>query len=145
MLRQDAADASWCKEREVVALTVAFEVGCHCCMAMHSALLAPEHPQLVAAVRAGTQLPSPRLQALADFVRALIATRGRVPEPTRQAFSAAGFSAQQALDALLGTNVYLLSTFANVLTEAPLDPAFEAFRWTEPASQSAAVPSDGLL
>jgi len=119
-------------EREVVAMTVAFEVRCHYCMAMHSALLAREHPQLVAALRAGAALPDARLQALADFVRALIAQRGHVPEAAWQRLRAAGYSERQALDALLGTSVYLLSTFANVLTEAPLDAAFEAFRWTAP-------------
>jgi uncharacterized peroxidase-related enzyme len=119
-------------EREIVAMTVAFETGCHYCMAMHSALLSREHPELVTALRAGTRLPDARLQALADFVRAVIAHHAHVPEATWQAFTGAGFTAQQALDALLGTNVYLLSTYANILTDAPLDPAFEAFRWVKP-------------
>jgi AhpD family alkylhydroperoxidase len=121
-------------EREVVAMTVAFEVGCHYCMAMHSALLARsgEHSQLVAALRAGKVLPTPRLQALAEFVRVLIAHKGRVPEDSWRAFTEAGFSNRHALDTVLGTSVYLLSTFTNVLTEAPLDQAFEAFAWTEP-------------
>ena len=121
------------REREVVAMTVAFETGCHYCMAMHSALLSREHPELVTALRAGTRSPDERLQALADFVRAVIAHHAHVPETTWQALTQAGFSAQQALDALLGTNVYLLSTYANILTDAPLDPAFEAFRWIKPS------------
>lgn len=119
-------------EREVVAMTVAFGVGCHYCMAMHSALLSREQPQLVEALRAGRPLPTPRLQALADFVRALIAHKGQVPGAVWHTFTAAGFSAQQALDTVLGTSVYLLSTLTNVLTEAPLDVAFEAFAWTKP-------------
>lgn len=120
-------------EREVVAMTVAYEVGCHYCMAMHSAQLAREQPQLLAALRAGSPLPTPRLQALAAFVRALIGHKGRVPEAEWRAFIDAGYAAQQALDTVLGTSVYLLSTFTNVLTEAPLDAAFEAFAWTKPS------------
>lgn len=116
-------------EREVVAMTVAFETGCHYCMAMHSALFSRERPELVSALRDGKHLPDARLQALADFVRAAIEHHACVPDATWQAFTEAGFTAQQALDALLGTNVYLLSTYSNILTEAPLDPAFEAFRW----------------
>lgn len=119
-------------EREVVAMSVAYEVGCHYCMAMHSALLSRDEPQLVAALRAGTPLPSARLQALSEFVRAVIQHHAQVPEPTWNALIAAGFTRQQALDAVLGTTVYLLSTYANILTDAPLDPAFEAFRWTKP-------------
>ncbi|HET8932458.1 MAG TPA: carboxymuconolactone decarboxylase family protein [Polyangiales bacterium] len=120
-------------EREVVAMTVAYEVGCHYCMAMHSALLTPDAPQLVAALRAGTQLPDQRLQALSEFVQALVKHHGQVPEQAWSNLIAAGFTRQQALDGVLGTAVYLLSTYTNVLTAAPLDPAFEAFRWTKSA------------
>lgn len=122
-------------EREVVAMTVAFETGCHYCMAMHSAMLTPEHPQLVAALRAGSALPNARLQALSEFVRAAIAHHAHIPEQTWRAFTDAGFNNQHALDALLGTSVYLLSTYTNILTDAPLDPAFEAFRWLKPQAQ----------
>ena len=121
-------------EREVVAMTVAFHIGCHYCMAMHSALLSREHPQLVEALRAGSPLPTARLQALAVFVRALIAGNGLVAEDTWRAFTEAGFSPRHALDVVLGTSVYLLSTLTNVLTEAPLDAAFQAFAWERPAS-----------
>jgi AhpD family alkylhydroperoxidase len=119
-------------EREVVAMTVAFETGCHYCMAMHSTLLSREHPELVASLRAGATLQNTRLQALSDFVRAAIAHHAHIPEPTWRAFLQAGFTAQQALDAVLGTSVYLLSTYTNILTEAPLDPAFEAYHWVKP-------------
>jgi alkylhydroperoxidase family enzyme len=97
---------------------------------MHSALLSQEHPELVGPLRTGAALADPRLQALADFVRALLERRGQVPEDTWQRFQSAGFSEQQALDAVLGSGVYLLSTLSNVLTEAPLDAAFQAFRWS---------------
>ncbi|HTU60966.1 MAG TPA: hypothetical protein VMF89_21080, partial [Polyangiales bacterium] len=110
------------------------ETGCHYCMAMHSALLSREHPDLVAALRAGTRLPDERLHALADFVRAAIAHHAHIPDATWEAFTRAGFTTRQALDALLGTNVYLLSTYTNILTDAPLDPAFEAFRWVKPTA-----------
>jgi AhpD family alkylhydroperoxidase len=124
-------------EREVVAMTVAFHMGCHYCMAMHSALLTREQPQLVAALRDGAPLPDARLQALRELVQSLVEQRGRVPEPTWRAFIAAGFNQHQALDVVLGTSVYLLSTLTNVLTEAPLDAAFEAFRWEpRPATDS---------
>src|SRR5688572_32988354 len=45
-------------EREVLAMTVAFEQGCEYCMALHSALLAKDPAQagLSAALRAGTPL-----------------------------------------------------------------------------------------
>lgn len=122
-------------EREVVALTVSFENQCHYCMAMHSALLsrAPENAGLVAALRAGTALADPRLEALRLFVRAILRHRGRVPAERWQALEQAGFAEEQALEILLGTSVYLLSTLTNILTGAGDDPPFAAFRWQPPA------------
>jgi AhpD family alkylhydroperoxidase len=122
-------------EREVVAFTVAFEIGCHYCMALHSALVArtPAVPQgFVEALRAGTALAQPRLEALRSFVQDLVRNRGRVSDARWTALEAAGFTEAQALDAVLGTGVYLLSTLTNVVTRAEVDPAFEPFRWTRP-------------
>jgi AhpD family alkylhydroperoxidase len=127
-------------EREVVAMTVAFENECHYCMAMHSALLSrePESSALVLALRAGTSLPDPRLEAVRLFVQAVVRQRGRVPAETWETLERAGFGEAQALEILLGTSVYLLSTLTNVLTGAEDDPAFAAFRWQRPDATRAA-------
>lgn len=118
----------------MVALTVAFENECHYCMALHSATLAKADvpPAVLEALRAGTELPVPRLEALRTFARAVLLGRGRVPEDVRAAFERAGFDERHALDVVLGVGVYVLSTLSNILTEAPLDPAFEPFRWSKP-------------
>lgn len=118
-------------EREVVAFAVAREIECHYCMAMHTALLvrSAADEALIAALRNGSPLAEPRLEALRQFVRALVVARGRPSEAEWRALLVAGFEPQQALEALLGTGVYLLSTLTNVLTRAELDPPFEPFRW----------------
>jgi uncharacterized peroxidase-related enzyme len=126
-------------EREVVALTVAFEIECSYCMSMHSALLArsPETPPgFVESLRTGSPLDDPKLQALRQFVRDVVHTRGRVSEESWRALDAAGFTEAQALDAVLGTGVYLLSTLTNVVTRAELDPPFEPFRWHKPGARA---------
>ncbi len=119
-------------EREVVAFTVAFEIECHYCMSMHSALMAraahvPEG--FVASLRAGTALADARSEALRQFVREIVVERGRASEERWRALDAAGFTEEQALDVLLGVGVYLLSTLTNVVTGAELDAPFEPFRW----------------
>ncbi len=118
-------------EREVLALTVARFNGCHYCMAMHSAMLAgtAEGAPLVGALREGTALPSPRLEALRRFVLRVLETRGAVGSEAEQALLLAGFGAREALDVVVGVATYTLSTYANRLTDAPLDAAFEAHRW----------------
>jgi len=53
-----------------------------------------------------------------------------VPESLAAALRAEGFTPQGQLDVLLGVGVYLLSTIGNVLTRAPIDPAFAEFVWS---------------
>lgn len=126
-------------EREVVALTIAFENECHYCVALHSALLTQSSadPRLIAALRDGVALDDGRLEALRRFARSVYLDRGRVAPETLAAFERAGFDAQNALDVILGVGVYVLSTLVNVVSAAPLDPAFAAFAWTKPGSATA--------
>ena len=121
-------------EREVVAMTVAFEQGCHYCMALHSALLTrtPELAPLVAALRAGSELPDVKLEALRSFVQVIVNECGRIPTARMTAFMAAGYGETAALEVLLGTTVYLTSTLVNLVTAAELDPPFQAFHWEKP-------------
>lgn len=120
-------------EREVVAMTVAFEHRCHYCMAMHSATQA-EHAEIVTALREGRALPVAKLEALRSYARALVLHRGHVPVAIAEAFTAAGYTGQQALEVVLGVATYTLSTFMNIVTDAPLDPPFAAFAWQPPVS-----------
>jgi uncharacterized peroxidase-related enzyme len=119
-------------EREVVAMTVAFERRCHYCMAMHSKLTAAEHPREVAALRDGTPLADERLEALRALTRELASRGGDVSKPTTDRARAAGFRNEQLLEVALGVATYILSTSLNVLTEAPLDDAFAGQAWPAP-------------
>lgn len=119
-------------EREVVAFTVAYRNGCEVCMALHTSLLAkePAHAGFVAALREGTPLDDPKLEALRRFVVAVHASHGRVSDEAWSAFVAAGYGEEQALDVVLGVGVYELSTATNILSNAEVDAAFAPFAWT---------------
>jgi alkylhydroperoxidase family enzyme len=119
-------------EREVVAMTVAFENGCHYCMAMHSATLAPEHPEVVTHLRDGSELRDARLEAIRLLARDLVRGRGQLSAERRVAVTDAGLSNEDVLDVVLGVGAYVLSTFTNIVTDAPLDPAFAAWDWRRP-------------
>ncbi|MFD9888985.1 carboxymuconolactone decarboxylase family protein [Amycolatopsis sp. NPDC059027] len=118
-------------EREVVVMTVAARNECHVCVAMHSEILAAkEAPSaLIEALRAQERLPDARLDGLRVFTLAVMDSAGAVPEETLQAFLAHGFTARNALEVVLGVGTYTLSTFANRLTDAPLDEALAPFAW----------------
>jgi AhpD family alkylhydroperoxidase len=118
-------------DREVLIMTVAARNGCHLCVAMHTASLhgLAAAPELVAALRAQSPLPSPQLEALRRFVLTVMDTTGDVPSDALEAFTRAGYTPRNALEVVLGIGTYTLSTFANRLTAAPLDDAFADHAW----------------
>jgi len=52
-----------------------------------------------------------------------------VEEADLNRFLQAGFTHEQALEVVLGAATTTLSSYANRLTRAPLDPAFATFSW----------------
>ncbi|PTR44855.1 putative peroxidase-related enzyme [Rhodococcus sp. OK611] len=118
-------------EREVLVLTIATRNECHVCVALHTASLtraaAPE--QLVQDLRSRQPLSDPRLEAIRRFTLEVLDAAGGVDEAQMQAFLDHGFTRRNALEVVLGVGTYTLSTFANRMTEAPLDPPFAPFAW----------------
>lgn len=128
-------------EREAVQITAAATHGCGFCVAGHTAISykkARLDAGVVDALRAKATVPDPRLDAVARFTEAVIASRGAVSDDELASFHAAGFSDQQALEVVLGVSLATLCNFANNLGQPPLNEQMEAYRW-EPASGQAAA------
>jgi alkylhydroperoxidase family enzyme len=102
---------------------------------MHTATLARHDadPALIEALRDGTTLPEPRLEALRRFTVAVLDHRGAVGDAELDALLAAGWQPRHALDVVLGVGTYTISTFANRLTAAPLDEPLQEYAWTPAA------------
>ncbi|HKN55935.1 MAG TPA: carboxymuconolactone decarboxylase family protein [Amycolatopsis sp.] len=118
-------------EREVIVMTVAARNGCHICVAMHTGILTSldADPALIESLRAKASLPDARLNALRDFTLITMDTTGDVPPEALSTFIEAGFTPRNALEVVLGIGTYTLSTFANRLTQAPVDEAFAEHAW----------------
>ncbi|WGW11772.1 carboxymuconolactone decarboxylase family protein [Saxibacter everestensis] len=118
-------------EREVLILTIATRVECHYCVAMHSAMLAKSgtDPELISALRKAAPLSDGRLEAMRQFTLQVMDKNGDVSDQELAAFLGAGYTSRSALDVVLGLGTYTLSTAANRMTRAELDPPFEAFTW----------------
>ncbi|WP_018681101.1 carboxymuconolactone decarboxylase family protein [Actinokineospora enzanensis] len=118
-------------ERETVVMTIATHVGCHYCVAMHTATLtrqsAPD--DLIESLRAEKSLPDERLETLRRFTLAVMAGRGEVEPDILDTFLAAGFTRRNALEVVLGIGTYTISTYANRLVDAELDAPLEPYRW----------------
>jgi uncharacterized peroxidase-related enzyme len=119
-------------EREVVQLVAATEHGCDFCVAGHTAVAlnkAKLSADTVSALRERSTLPEQKLQALAAFAKAVIATRGNVSDQQLGAFQAAGYEQQQALEVILGISLATLCNFTNVFARTPLNPELAKYRW----------------
>lgn len=117
--------------REVVILTIATRNGCHVCVAMHTAKLAAlgAGDGVVAALRGQRPLADLRLEAVRAFTLEVLAATGAVSDAELEAFLAAGYTAQNALEVVLGVGAYTMSTLANRMVRAPLDDQLKPFAW----------------
>ncbi len=119
-------------EREAVQITAAATHGCGFCVAGHTAISykkAGLSDGIVDALRGKLPVPDARLDAVARFTEAVIASRGAVEDAALDRFKAAGFDDQQALEVVLGVSLATLCNFANNLGQPPLNPQLEAYRW----------------
>ncbi|MFE7567300.1 carboxymuconolactone decarboxylase family protein [Streptomyces sp. NPDC057539] len=117
--------------REVIVMTVAVRNACHLCVVIHTGKLRAlgARDELVDALREQRPerpLPDERLEAVRQFTLAVLATAGGVDDETLDAFLAHGYTERNALEVVLGIGAYTLSTLANRLTRAPIDPGFGA-------------------
>lgn len=117
-------------EREVVQITAARLNGCEFCIAGHSALALKKaglEREAVVRLQRGQPTGNARLDALQAFAAALIERRGAVADAELQAFLAAGYGPQQALEVVLGVSLAALCNYANVLAGNELNPELRPY------------------
>jgi uncharacterized peroxidase-related enzyme len=120
------------KERETLGLANAVENGCEWCVAFHSfvALKVGVDPEAVDHIRMGGEPRDIRLRALTRLTRQLIATRGKLETADLDAFVAAGFSKDQALEIVAGLAVSIMANYAGNFVDPQLDAPFQDQRWS---------------
>ena len=117
-------------EREVVQITAAVLNQCGFCKAGHTALSTKKkllEPQAIEALRNTTALDDAKLNQLALFTQSVIAKKGNVADDELQAFFAAGYNEQQALEVVLGVALATLCNFANNLAHNEINPQLQAY------------------
>ncbi len=118
-------------EQQTVLLETSRENGCEYCMAAHSTVAGMEGvpEDVIRALRDGSPIDDPRLEALRLFTRKVVEGRGRLPNTDVQSFLDAGFTRAQILEVLLGVTQKTLSNYANHIAGTPLDEAFAESAW----------------
>lgn len=119
-------------ERQIILMTNNRLNGCEYCMAAHTTISqgAGVPAEVIEALRSGSALADPKLEALRRMAEVINETRGYPGEDDLTAFFAAGYSKRNLLEILIGTSLKILSNYTNHITGTPLDAAFAANSWT---------------
>ncbi len=117
-------------QQQLILLVASVENGCKYCVAAHSsgARLAKLDKQVIEAVRTGNPIADERLEALRRFTAALVVKQGHARDEM-EAFLAAGFSKQNALEVVMCISMKTLSNYSNHLMGIPLDAALSRMEW----------------
>ena len=123
-------------EQQVVYMTSNFENECHYCMAGHTALakLQKMQPAVIDALRNGTEIPDPKLEALHRFTALVVRNRGWVSDADTDAFLAAGYSRLNVLEVILGVATKVMSNYTNHIAHTELDSFMRGNEWVKAAA-----------
>lgn len=126
-------------ERQIVLMTNNRLNGCTYCMAAHTSIsqMAKVPADVIEALRNGTLIADPKLEALRTFAAIVNEKRGWVEQDEIDAFLAAGYSEQSVLEVILGTSLKIMSNYTNHVTQTPLDQAFAPNAWENPVQHAA--------
>tara|TARA_R110001592_G_scaffold321037_1_gene599393 strand:+ start:134408 stop:134977 length:570 start_codon:yes stop_codon:yes gene_type:complete len=121
-------------EQEVIFLVLSRENGCSYCVGAHSFIAdkmsgVPKH--VTDAIRDGKSIDDVKLQALANFTKILLNTRGLPTKSEVEDFIKAGYSERQILEVILAISVKTLSNYSNHLCDPVLDDVFAPRAWSE--------------
>ena len=89
-------------------------------------------PEDIEALRTGAKLANSRHEELRRFTRALIRSQGKIVEADLDAFLAAGYTPQQALEVVLGIAIKTMSNYTNSIAGTPLDKVVKSYEWQKP-------------
>lgn len=119
------------REREILGLSNAVANRCEWCVAFHTFVAGKVgvDPATVTAIRNGQAPTEPRSRALNRFTTQLIERRGDVAGGELEAFLAAGFDKQQALEVVVGAGVSLMANYAGNFVGPELDGFLVEHRW----------------
>lgn len=118
-------------EQEVVFLAASRANGCDYCTAAHSMIadMKSKVPKdTLEAIRAGREIPDPKLAALHRLTTEMVRTHGLPADNVVRDFLGAGFSESQLLYVVLALAVKTLSNFSNHAMATQVDERFAAYR-----------------
>lgn len=117
--------------REIIQTAASVENACKYCVAGHTAFAEAQDVSLdiLDAIRNNQVIPDSKLEALNQFTRSVVRSRGNIPESDVETFLNAGYTHSQVLEVILGICVKAFSNLANNVIGIPLDDEFVEHEW----------------
>jgi AhpD family alkylhydroperoxidase len=120
-------------EKQVILLSISYSNHCDYCMAAHSTMAQMKNvnDKIIEALRNGKTLEDEKLEALRQYVKATVESRGYPSQTVLNNFYQAGYGNRQALEVILGIGLKTLSNYTNHLAHTPLDEPFKGQKWNK--------------
>lgn len=120
-------------ERQIILMTNNLLNGCTYCMSAHTAIaqMGGVEADVIKSLRTNTPIADEKLEALRQFAIAMNKSRGWPETADLDAFYAAGYNNQNALELVTAMAVKLMSNYTNHLAGTELDEGFKAVEWTQ--------------
>ena len=117
---------------QTLLLTNAVTNGCSWAVAFHTGLALKEGLDRadVQAIRERRVPKDATSAALSTFAKTLIEKRGRIDDCDVDAFVAAGFRKEQALEVIAVVAASTITNYSAGVTKAPLEEPFQAYTWS---------------
>ncbi len=118
-------------ERQIILMVNNRLNGCTYCMAAHTKIAEIQGVQasIIEALRDGTELSDPKLEALRVFAIKVNESRGWPEQSDIDELLGAGYTNRTILEVILGTSLKVMSNYTNHVANTPLDAAFAAAGW----------------
>jgi len=111
------------KEREVINLVTSQINGCRYCQSAHTAIgkMNGFTDEQILEIRKGNAGFDHQLDALAKFTAAVVTSRGKASEASKEAFFAAGYNEVNMIDAVIVIGDKIISNYIHNLTSFEID------------------------
>ena len=112
-------------------MAASMENQCSYCVAGHTAFAKMQNVSndIIEAIRSNQPIDDRELEALNQFTRSIVRSRGMISEQDLRQFLNAGYTPAHVLDVILGICVKTFSNLANNVIGIPLDDEFTAHTW----------------
>jgi uncharacterized peroxidase-related enzyme len=117
--------------REIIQTAASVENKCVYCVAGHTTFAEMQNvsSEIINAIRNNQPLQDKKLEALNQFTRTLIRTRGMISNNDVQQFLDVGYTPAHVIDVILGISLKTFSNIVNNVIGIPLDDEFTEHAW----------------